>query len=1221
MRRERVEGAIVHVRQELGRRRLRGLRRTAPGDAHLDRPGLGLSGLQLVPERREADREPLVVPGHEDRLGRGHELVVAQNGELHREPAAVLLGDRNLDELGVAPRDEARLPDAAPVAVDLEEQRLLREPGRHEEARGLPDRDRVALRQQNRRERQRRPRRGDEDLARHGQLGAELVGGAVVDSVGAGGEPPQRNRRLALRVVRQLPSRDLGAVFPARQDALGSEARLPTRTQGVSGGVEGVRVRDADAGRRVVPNALVFLGRLVRRLVSASFHRLVGGQPRRLRLLQARQPPRALAGARHAVQTGSQDAHARRLALAQEAARRIDRGLDGDETQAKRAGSRPRLAALVGRVRDDRVRVRDALPRRVLALVGPRGEAQGEGSVGRQRRRPGRDRLRLDSCAARAAAPAAPPGPPRILRRARDVPVHLSGGDRQAEVVARLARQMRRAVQPQRLLRIHQRDLEGGALVLLHADRGRPAAERAPHAPGAQGAARRDRELAGRRPVGVGRRGAGDDGLAVGVHQRDRHRGLRRDLEAPLQRFPAIRQHLPIKGLRRAIDASVGEDQRRRDLRLRLPGHPVRGVHLQGEVVPGAREHETLAPLLGIEAQTEPGETVLVGRVLGFALDAGRIPFPAIDRHGRARDRPARRPGEGAQLEDSLVHAVRPGRGGPQQHEVAEEHARGLERRAGAAEGGRPRRRDHPEALPLHRGDGVGGVRAIVGRLWQLQRPFGVGRTLHQLAELVVLREHLVRISRARDPRGKVQTVGAEPKPRDVLVRHQDRTALCPVGPHRPNLILRRLDAPNEGETAAAADGVRIRRQPLLRRRPRMDQRIAGRRRFLESGELALSHREPGKIRHRREPPGEIGGDRGSVLFVRERDVENAQTLEPRLEGGLAPFALRVPRLEVREHRHGLGQGMRGGIVEAGHLLTRTGTPGVAPLPEQARQVQAEELVGLRGAPTGGVRQERREEIRDGVAQGPANVRRIVVGLDELREARDGIAAQRLALCPDREVRAPRLVPDLLARPRLQVDRSRGFDALALPDLPRVRVRVVDQRLRVEELERRARQDVRRPRPLLQETHRGLRAVKSHPKLRGSDQRPGPLRGVVTLLGRVEERLNASEGLLELLFGDQAIDLRPRRRRRRRECGARVRSGCRPRRDRGTLGRDGARIGRRPDPGPDEREDRQKQRQPPQSHVHRLEGNRSAGLVPSEDSISTIRRHPEPSEGSRNRLR
>ena len=75
MGREDVEAAVVHVGQQLGRA---GVDRGLPSAPRtVTRKVSRLPGPQPVAEGRELDLQLAVVPGHEDRRGLLHELVVA----------------------------------------------------------------------------------------------------------------------------------------------------------------------------------------------------------------------------------------------------------------------------------------------------------------------------------------------------------------------------------------------------------------------------------------------------------------------------------------------------------------------------------------------------------------------------------------------------------------------------------------------------------------------------------------------------------------------------------------------------------------------------------------------------------------------------------------------------------------------------------------------------------------------------------------------------------------------------------------------------------------------------------------------------------------------------------------------------------------------------------------------------------------------------------------
>src|SRR6185436_8491964 len=86
----------------------------------------------------------------------------------------------------------------------------------------------------------------------------------------------------------------------------------------------------------------------------------------------------------------------------------------------------------------------------------------------------------------------------------------------------------------------------------------------------------------------------------------------------------------------------------------------------------------------------------------------------------------------------------------------------------------------------------------------------------------------------------------------------------------------------------------------------------------------------------------------------------------------------------------------------------------------------------------------------------PADPRRVVTRREVARKDADRLAAELLAERKDALERAERLGGDLVPCPGLQVHRASGLDLLPLTDLIAVGLDVVDERARVEQLERRA---------------------------------------------------------------------------------------------------------------------------------------------------------------------
>ncbi len=376
---------------------------------------------------------------------------------------------------------------------------------------------------------------------------------------------------------------------------------------------------------------------------------------------------------------------------------------------------------------------------------------------------------------------------------------------------------------------------------------------------------------------------------------------------------------------------------------------------------------------------------------------------------------------------------------------------------------------------------------------------------------------------------------------------HQDRTPAGAVALHGMDVVARRLDARDDRAAALPADGVGVGAPARFGGRPRANEGISLSAALEELGELRLAHREPGAVGHGGQPVLQIPLDRVAVVVLGERRMEAAQPLEPCLERGFPFAAAGVPALEVREDRHVTLDGVDGRIVEPGGCRSRRGLRVRAEKPGEVERVDG---VGLCGTPARGVGQDLREEVGERVAQRRPDSRGIVVRLDELGERLHALAPEGLPLLPEVHVRADGFVVDLLARPGLEVDRPLRLDALALRDLPGVHPRVVDERLRVEELEGRAGEKVLRPRLVFEKPDRGLVAVEARAHLHRADERLRPFGGILARLRRLQKRVDGAGGLLELLLGDEPVDLFPARGGRRDGAHGR-RGGCPSDRDGG----------------------------------------------------------------------
>ena len=220
--------------------------------------------------------------------------MVAHGGQRDAEAAAVLLRDRPLDQRRrPLPRARMRRSIELPRAGDVEEQRLARGGRTRRGSAPTPPtftEDDSARRTSGSAGAALRAR--DEEVLRHLVLRAEVVDRLVAQAVGAGGQRRQVELRLALRVVRQRARRLLGAVLPVAQPLLDGIARRPARAQQVARGLDSLpALRAARAVSLVGPPFSDCLEG-------------IGGEQGLLGRHEAEQPPRALPGARRAVEIG-----------------------------------------------------------------------------------------------------------------------------------------------------------------------------------------------------------------------------------------------------------------------------------------------------------------------------------------------------------------------------------------------------------------------------------------------------------------------------------------------------------------------------------------------------------------------------------------------------------------------------------------------------------------------------------------------------------------------------------------------------------------------------------------------------------------------------------------------------------------------------------------------------------------------------------------------------
>ena len=289
-----------------------------------------------------------------------------------------------------------------------------------------------------------------------------------------------------------------------------------------------------------------------------------------------------------------------------------------------------------------------------------------------------------------------------------------------------------------------------------------------------------------------------------------------------------------------------------------------------------------------------------------------------------------------------------------------------------------------------------------------------------------------------------------------------------------------------------------------------------------ELGQHRLPHRPPLEAAvEDRLDLFQVGDDREPVGVGRQGLIQPAQPFEPGLEGGLRPIGRSVPDLEIVEQRADLQQRMDAGVGQ----VQRRRRSRVAR--DQGFRVELENLVALGRAPQRRVGEQLDPQIGDGVAQGAADARRVVVLRDVAGELAERFAPPLGPGRPQGQIRGIGRLDDLLEVPRLEIEFAGSLDPLALADLPRVDAGVGGEGVGVVELEDGLRHRILGPRLLFQKAHRGLVAVERHPQLGLLDQGAGPVRGVALGRRAFADGRHRLRGGLELLLGDQPVDVVP----------------------------------------------------------------------------------------------
>ncbi len=228
MRGEEIEAPVVHIGQELGGALDGGLAIRRPDR---DLPRLPAAGNKLVAERRERQRQFLIVPRHENIGVFTDELMVPEQSDARAEPSPQVLGDRDLQQAPVLPGFEpAALPRLAALER-FEEHGLAGEAAVDEQARGPSDGDRGGFREDEQRQARGSLLARNEKIEAVAANGAEIVLGLVDETIGPGFESLNGHGGPPVRAVLRRPAGGLGAFPPEAEDIFRGEGRFPARPQ------------------------------------------------------------------------------------------------------------------------------------------------------------------------------------------------------------------------------------------------------------------------------------------------------------------------------------------------------------------------------------------------------------------------------------------------------------------------------------------------------------------------------------------------------------------------------------------------------------------------------------------------------------------------------------------------------------------------------------------------------------------------------------------------------------------------------------------------------------------------------------------------------------------------------------------------------------------------------------------------------------------------------
>ena len=229
-----------------------------------------------------------------------------------------------------------------------------------------------------------------------------------------------------------------------------------------------------------------------------------------------------------------------------------------------------------------------------------------------------------------------------------------------------VARERRGAVEAQRVFRVGDLDLEGGAFVLLDPDPAQ-AAQRGANPPAPEEATGRDIELPAHRSEGVGGGGGGRHLFAVGVEKLNLERGVRHRPVLDLLAAATIGDGLPVELLPWAVDRTVGVDQGRAVDHASAIALLVEPGGVEGEILVVTPDEKVLVVLPVEQFETHPA--VVAGpQPLDLAVATPIV--VTVERNRHTLERVAARP----RARGHLVATLEPA---GHQHQVREDEALG----------------------------------------------------------------------------------------------------------------------------------------------------------------------------------------------------------------------------------------------------------------------------------------------------------------------------------------------------------------------------------------------------------------------------------------------------------------------------------------------------------------------------------------------------------------